>query len=78
MDNLYQTIDTSLIPKPTDNIPKMNQLSVSKKSIDNLESFELLVTMFNLHIICEESEYYILDGSEYDLKDFKDFWNFSD
>ena len=78
MENQYRNIDVSLIPDPNEDIPRFNQLSVNKKTIEDLESFKYLINIFDLTIVSDELNYYILDGDDYDLEDFKLFWNSSD
>ncbi len=55
--------------------PSMNQIAVEKKSVEDREVFDSFLQLYNLAVISEEPDYYILDGSEEDLLSFLDFWN---
>jgi len=56
-------------------LPSLNQLYVSKASIASTEAFLSLIDLYNLSIISSEEDYYILDGSDTDLADFRDWWS---
>ncbi len=55
-------------------LPRFNQISVDKKSITNYKNFKELIELYNLIIIFDEPEYYILDGTDQDLHDFQKYW----
>lgn len=57
--------------------PKLNQLAVAKDGIGDHTYFKELIGLYNLTIIYEEQEYYILDGSPEDLDEFQRDWNFN-
>lgn len=56
-------------------LPSFNQLSVSKDSIEDIASFVDLIDIYNLKIVNEEQNHYILDGSTRDIVAFKRYWN---
>ncbi len=55
-------------------LPKFTQLYVTKESIRSYKAFKELIDLYNLEIVYEEPEYYILDGTTQDLHDFKKYW----
>lgn len=56
------------------NLPDFKQLYVKKESIRSVKSFKELIELYNLEIVYDEPSYYILDGSEEDLRDFNKYW----
>lgn len=76
MENLYSNIDSSLIPKPSKNIPEINSyVSVMKDDIEQLESFLDLIATLDLVVFKDEPKYYILKGTIPNIVQFKKFWN---
>lgn len=55
-------------------LPDFHQISISKKSISNLENFKELIELYDIEILFDEPEYYILDGSYQNLRSFLKYW----
>ena len=52
----------------------MDTISVCKSEVADLNVFELLLNLYNCHIISIEDEYYIIEGSPDDIEDFGKYW----
>lgn len=61
----------------TNDLPKLNQIYVNKKDITEFSIFKDLIKLYNLNIISQEDNYYILDGYDEDLDAFIAYWNYS-
>lgn len=57
--------------------PSFNQIAVDKGTVTNPDSFRDFVALYDLSIIQEEDDYYILDGRSEDLKTFYEDWNWN-
>lgn len=57
--------------------PSMGQLAIDKSTVRDPYVFKDFVALFDLQIISEEPEYYILDGSTEELQDFAKYWSYS-
>lgn len=55
-------------------LPDFHQLAVKKSDITNRKIFNELIELYNLSIVYEEPDYYILDGTTQDLYDFQKYW----
>lgn len=58
-----------------ENLPSLDQLAVDKSTVLDDASFKELVALYNLTVIQEEDQYYILDGAQEDLKLFSSDWS---
>lgn len=57
------------------NLPNFHQIAIPVSSIENVTSFYELIDLFNLEIFKKERDYYILDGSDIDLAEFREYWD---
>ena len=55
-------------------LPRLNQIFVAKKEIRNNKVFFELLELYNLRVIFDEPLYFIIDGDDQDLHDFKEYW----
>ena len=55
-------------------LPDFHQIAVQKKDIQNKSAFDDLIELYNLVIVYDEPDYYILDGSQQDIHDFQKYW----
>ena len=55
-------------------LPDFHQIAVQKKDIQNKSAFDDLIELYNLVIVYNEPDYYILDGSQQDIHDFQKYW----
>ena len=55
-------------------LPRLNQLFVAKKEIRNDKVFFELLELYDLKVIFDEPQYFIIDGDDQDLHDFKEYW----
>lgn len=58
-----------------ENPPSLDQLAVNKSTVLDDSNFKELVALYNLTVIQEEDQYYILDGAKEDLKLFSSDWS---
>ena len=55
-------------------LPDFHQIAIRKKDITSKAIFKELIQLYNLEIVYDEDEYYILDGSAQDIHDFQKYW----
>ena len=55
-------------------LPDFHQIAVQKKDVRSKSVFEDLIKLYNLEIVYDEPDYYILDGSYQDIHDFQKYW----
>ena len=56
-------------------LPKLDSIAVRKVDVDNRFIFECFLSLFDMEIISEENDYYIVDGNNDELKtEFKEWW----
>ena len=55
-------------------LPDFHQIAVRKRDITKPAVFKELVQLYDLEIVYDEPEYYILDGSLQDIHDFQKYW----
>ena len=55
-------------------LPDFHQIAVRKKDVRSKAIFNELIQLYNLEIVYDEDEYYILDGSSQDIHDFQKYW----
>lgn len=56
-------------------LPKLDSIAVKKVDVDNQVIFECFLSLFDMQIISEEDDYYIVDGDNAELKaEFKEWW----
>ncbi len=60
----------------TEEKPLFNQVYVEKETIADYDAFVSLISLYDLYVIAEEELYYIIDGSDENLEEFKYNWNF--
>lgn len=58
--------------------PKFKQLAITRKSVESDACFRQLLKLFDIFIEYEEPEYYVVNGSDANLSDFREYWSLSD
>ena len=60
----------------SDNLPTFNEyLAVAKNSITDKKIFEDYIALYNLKIVQEEDNHFIIFGDSDDLKEFSYYWS---
>ncbi len=60
----------------TEEKPRFDQVDGEKETIADYDAFVSLISLYDLYVIAEEELYYIIDGSDENLEEFKYYWNF--